>query len=68
MKFKELEKKGEVELQTILSQSRDKVRDLRFKTASKQLKNVREIRQVRATIARTLMLLKRTMKQTKTEK
>jgi len=68
MKFKELEKKGEVELQTILAQSRDKVRDLRFKTASKQLKNVREIRQVRATIARTLMLLKRTMKQTKTEK
>lgn len=57
MEYKELKKKKENELHKILAESRDKLRDLRFKDANKQLKNVREIRNVRDTIARALTLL-----------
>ena len=58
MEFKELKKKTEGDLHKLLEVTRDKLRDLRFKDANKQLKNVREIRTVRQTIARILMLLK----------
>jgi ribosomal protein L29 len=57
MEFKELKNKEEKELQKILSQTREKLRDLRFKDANKQLKNVREIRKAKETIARVLTLL-----------
>ena len=57
MDFKELKKKKESDLHKILAESRDKLRDLRFKDANKQLKNVREIRVVRITISRILTLL-----------
>jgi ribosomal protein L29 len=57
MEFKELKNKKESELHRILAEYREKLRDLRFKDASKQLKNVREIRVIRQTIARILMLL-----------
>ena len=57
MEFKELKKKTENELHKILAQSRDKLRDLRFKDANKQLKNVREIRKLRQMIAQILTLL-----------
>ena len=57
MELKELKKKSEKELHKILAESRDKLRDLCFKDANKQLKNVREIRKIRGTIARVLTLL-----------
>lgn len=57
MELKELKTKNENELKKILAASRDKLRDLRFKDANKQLKNIREIRNVRITIARVLTLL-----------
>ncbi len=57
MDYKELKNKKESDLHRILSESRDKLRDLRFKDASKQLKNVREIRVVRKVIANILTLL-----------
>ncbi|MFH1661504.1 MAG: 50S ribosomal protein L29 [Candidatus Falkowbacteria bacterium] len=57
MEFKELKKKTETELHKILRESRDKLRDLRFKDANKQLKNIREIRKIREVIARALTLL-----------
>jgi ribosomal protein L29 len=57
MEFKELEKKTEKELQTILAEYREKLRIARFKDANKQLKNVREIRNVRTVIANVLTLL-----------
>jgi len=57
MEFKELKTKDEKELQKILAQSREKLRDLRFKDANKQLKSVREIRVVRELIARALTLI-----------
>ena len=57
MDFKELKSKTEKELGEILNQSRDKSRDLRFKDANKQLKNVREIRVIKKTIAEVLTLI-----------
>ena len=57
MEYKDLKKKSESELNRALAEQRDKLRDLRFKDANKQLKDVREIRKVRLTIAQCLTLL-----------
>jgi len=57
MEYKELKNKSEQELQSTLAQLRDKLRDLRFRDASRQLKNVREIRKTRQNIAQVLQLL-----------
>lgn len=57
MELKELKKKSEDELHSLLAESREKIRGLRFKDANKQLKNVREIREAKRTAARILTLL-----------
>jgi ribosomal protein L29 len=57
MEFKELKKKTEIELHKFLAESRASLRELRFKDANKQLKNVRQLRAVRAAISRTLTLI-----------
>jgi len=62
MEFKELKTKSENELHRVLAEYRDKLRDLRFKDASKQLKNVREIRGVKKLIANILTLLNKEKK------
>jgi len=62
MEFKELKKKTGKELNQLLSESREKLRDLRFKDANKQLKNIREIRLIRKTIAQVLTLMNLTKK------
>ncbi len=57
MEFKELQTKSEAELQKLLGQGREKLRELRFKDSNKQLKNVREIRIVKEQIAQVLTIL-----------
>ncbi len=57
MEFKELQQKSVSELHKLLADSRDKLRELRFKDSNKQLKNVREIRETRAFIAQVFTLL-----------
>jgi len=57
MEFKELKTKTEKELKQNLNEFREKLRDLRFKDANKQLKNVREIRVIKKTIAKISTLL-----------
>jgi large subunit ribosomal protein L29 len=57
MKLKELKQKNKIELKKLLSESSDKLRDLRFRVASRQLKDVRQIRKVKKTIARILTIL-----------
>ena len=42
------------QLREELGKQREALRDLRFKVANKQLKNVRQIRVIRATVARLL--------------
>lgn len=57
MELKELKLKSESELHKILAETRDVLRDLKFRDASKQLKNIREIRKTRLIIARILTIL-----------
>ena len=58
MKFKDLQNKTKEDLQKLLQEERDKLRDLRFKDSNKQLKNVKEIKATRSTIAQILTKLK----------
>lgn len=67
MDIKELKNKKTSDLHKTLAESRDKLRDLRFKDASRQLKNVREIRAVRKTIAQVLSLLNNKKENSKPE-
>jgi ribosomal protein L29 len=57
MNIAELKNKPEGELRRLLALSREKLRDMRFKDANKQLKNVKVIKDVKKTIARILTLL-----------
>lgn len=58
MKTVELRKKTKAELEKLLIDRREKLRQLRFNLAAGKLKNVREIRQIKKDIARILTLLK----------
>lgn len=58
MKIRELEKKSSEELEKLYIDFCQKRQQLNFKVASKQLKNVREVRDVRKTIARILTIQK----------
>lgn len=57
MEIKELKNKSTSELHKLLAEQREKLRDLRFKDANKQLKNVRELRVLKRDVARILTLL-----------
>lgn len=58
MKISELRDKTEHELTTLLQEARERIRSNRFKVATKQLKNVREIRAQRQLVARILTLMR----------
>ena len=58
MKLKELKTKSDNELNKLLAANREKLRDLKFKDANKQMKKVRDIRKMRREIAQILTLLK----------
>ena len=58
MKPTEIKQKSQSELQKILAEKREKLRQLRFGLASGKVKNVREIRQIKKDIARILTQLK----------
>lgn len=58
MEIKELRQKSEIELQKLLKATREQVRDLRFKIAGKQHKDVRDLRETKKMIARILTVLK----------
>ncbi len=58
MDIETLRKKSESELQKMLKAEREARRDLTFRIASKQHKDVRELRESKRTIARILTVLK----------
>ncbi|MBL7150102.1 MAG: 50S ribosomal protein L29 [Candidatus Pacebacteria bacterium] len=58
MKIIELSQKPKNELQILLSEKRERLRQLRFNISSGKVKNVREIRMIKKDIARVLTLLK----------
>ena len=57
MKTSELRQKSKSELQRLLQNNRERLRQLRFDLAAGKVKNVREIRQVKKDIARILTIL-----------
>ncbi|KKU73529.1 MAG: 50S ribosomal protein L29 [Parcubacteria group bacterium GW2011_GWA2_47_26] len=57
MTIKELRQLNEVEQGKILQESRKKLRELRFKAARREVKNVRDMRETKKTIARILTLI-----------
>jgi ribosomal protein L29 len=59
MKFSEIQSKPVKELRIMLAELREKQRELRFKISADQHKNVREIRDVKKTIAKIMTLLRR---------
>jgi ribosomal protein L29 len=61
MELKELRQKQEGELNKLLAQQREALRDLRFKVASKQHKDVRDVRSTKQTIARIATVIKEKM-------
>ncbi len=52
MKMKEIREKNEAELKKLGQNYKEKLRSLRFKVAQKQVKDVRELRDVRKDLAR----------------
>ncbi len=57
MKITELRQKSKEELQKILKDDREKLRQLRFDLAAGKVKNVREVRKIKKDIARILTLI-----------
>lgn len=57
MKITELKLKSKSELQKVLQDNREKLRQIRFNLASGKVKNIREIREIKKDIARILTLL-----------
>lgn len=57
MKLQELRQKSREELEKLLKDNREKLRQLRFDLASGKLKNIREIRKIKKNVARILTIL-----------
>lgn len=53
----DLRKKDRSELDTLLKEAREKARELRFKLASRQLKDVRALRKTKKEVARLLSII-----------
>jgi ribosomal protein L29 len=62
MDFKEIQTKEVPELQKLLAEYRETQRELRFKDSNKQLKNIRELRNIKKTIAQILTTLNKAKK------
>lgn len=58
MKIKEIREKNIEELKKLLSEKREIARGLRFDIATKQVKNVREIRASKRDVAKILTIFK----------
>jgi len=54
MEYSEIKNKSQKELHDVLSELREKLRDLQFRTTQGQLNNVRDIRDTKKVIARIL--------------
>ncbi|MDR3559597.1 MAG: 50S ribosomal protein L29 [Candidatus Pacebacteria bacterium] len=57
MKIKELRDKNIEELKKMLAEKRDKIRNIRFDIAAKQVKNNREARNEKRDVAKILTIL-----------
>ena len=55
--MKELRQKSDTALQAMLAESREKLREMRFKVAQRQLKKVSDVKKEKRLIARVLTVL-----------
>ncbi len=58
MNTKELRQKNKKELNDLLVENKKKVGQLRFDLASKKLKNVSQVKEIRRSVARIITLIK----------
>ena len=58
MKIQEIRKKSDLELGKMLAELRESLRSLRFKIASREVKNNQQMRQTKKDIARILTVFK----------
>lgn len=58
MKISEIRKKSDKELQKLLAENRDQLRETRFKVAARQFKDYKKFGTIKKDIARILMVLK----------
>ena len=58
MKVEEIRKKTDKELQKLLAEQRDEMREVRFKVASRQFKNYKQINKIKKDISRILTVMK----------
>ncbi len=58
IKIKELRQKSANELEVMLRENREKIRQLSFDLASKKLKNTNELKSVKRQVAQILTILK----------
>lgn len=65
MKIQDLHKQSKEELEKLLKEKQERQRSLRFDLVAGKVKNVREIRQIKKDIARTLTILRNYEKGTK---
>jgi ribosomal protein L29 len=65
MDIKELKQRSDKELNELVSSLREKLRGFRFDVAADSLKDVREIRDAKKTLARALTLLSERVKNAK---
>jgi len=65
MSYKELTNKTEKELNEMLKEERNYLRELRFKIGANQLKDVREVREARLRVSRILTRLREIKKAAK---
>lgn len=68
MTIQEIRQLSEEELKKFLQELREKKRELRFKSARREIKNVREIRENKKTVARIMTILRTTKIDTKLRK
>lgn len=57
MKIREIRQKSKPEIQRIILDNREKLRQMRFDLAAGKVKNVREIRKIKKEIAQLLTIL-----------
>ena len=58
MKVEEIRKKTEKELHKILAEQRDELREVRFKVASRQLKDYKKVDKIKKNIIKILTIIK----------
>lgn len=62
MKFQDLKQKPKDEIEKLLKDLREKLRQLRFDLVSGKVKNVKETREIKKDIARMLTVLRQNLK------